>query len=178
MVLLFSLLVFTFAQQECHEGLDSCEAKLDTAVFAAGCFWEVEHVFGELDGVLDAKSGFMGGNVGNPSYREVYTDNTGHAEVVEVKFDPTKISYEQLLETYWDVHDPTQLNRQGVDIGTRYRTEIFYMDEEQKKKAEESMQSAMPRFHNEIVTQISPASQFYEAEDYHQDYFKKHPDQR
>lgn len=145
------------------------------AVFAAGCFWGVEEHFRKLAGVRDTKVGYMGGTLKNPTYKEVCTDKTGHAEVLLVEFNPAEISYEQLLENFWKIHNPTTLNRQGPDSGTQYRSAIFYFDEKQKKAAEEAKDKLQKsgKFKNPVVTEISPAGEFYPAEDYHQRYFQK-----
>lgn len=151
----------------------------DTATFGAGCFWCVEAQFQLLEGVIAVKSGFMGGHIKNPAYKEVCMGTTGHAEVCQISFDPSKISYDELLAAFWQSHDPTQLNRQGNDVGTQYRSVIFYHNDEQKKLAEKykveldnSGAWAQP-----IVTEISPASTFYIADDYHQNYFKLNGEQ-
>ena len=142
------------------------------ATFGAGCFWCVEAVFQELNGVLKVESGYMGGEKPNPTYREVCSGTTGHAEVTRITFDPSVITYEELLEVLWTTHDPTTLNRQGADAGTQYRSVIFYENEEQKQQAEKSKAEVAPTlWDNVIVTQIVPASEFYVAEDYHQDYY-------
>jgi peptide-methionine (S)-S-oxide reductase len=145
------------------------------ATFGAGCFWGVEAAFREVPGVVDAAVGYSGGQVANPSYEEVCTDRTGHAEVVQVEFDPKRVSYEELLEVFWRTHDPTQLNRQGPDIGRQYRSVVFYHDEEQKSEAEESKAriESLGRYRRPIVTEIVPAAPFYRAEEYHQQYLKK-----
>jgi len=145
----------------------------ETAVLAAGCFWCVEAVFEQLEGVVDVQAGYAGGKTGSPTYEEVCSGKSGHAEVACVTFDPTVITFEQLLETFWQSHDPTTLNRQGSDVGTQYRSAIFYSDESQKTIAERSKQAAQPRFGNRIVTEISPLLSFHPAETYHQDYFRR-----
>ena len=146
--------------------------KTEIATFGAGCFWCVEAVFQELKGVLKVESGYMGGQIPNPTYREVCSGTTGHAEVARITFDPSVISYEDLLEVLWTTHDPTTANRQGADVGTQYRSVIFYYNEDQKKKAEDSKYEVAPTiWDNTIVTQIVPADVFYPAEDYHQDYY-------
>lgn len=146
--------------------------KTEIATFGAGCFWCVEAVFQELRGVIKVESGYMGGTTPNPSYREVCTGQTGHAETTKITFDPSVISYDELLEVLWTTHDPTTLNRQGADAGTQYRSVIFYQNDEQKKIAEKSKaEVATTIWDKPIVTQIVPATTFYEAEDYHQDYF-------
>lgn len=145
------------------------------ATFGAGCFWGVEEAFRQLDGVIDTAVGYEGGSVENPSYKQVCTDLTGHAEVVQVEYDPARVSYEQLLDLFWANHDPTQLNRQGPDIGTQYRSTIFYHTPEQQAAAEASKQQleASGRYRRPIVTQIVPAETFYRAEEYHQQYLAK-----
>ena len=148
----------------------------EIATFGAGCFWCVEAVFQELNGVIKVESGYMGGTTPNPTYREVCTGTTGHAEVTRITFDPSVITYEELLEVLWTTHDPTTLNRQGADAGTQYRSAIFYQNEEQKKKAEKSKAEVAPTIWDQpIVTQIVPADTFYPAEDYHQDYYANNP---
>lgn len=144
------------------------------ATFAAGCFWGVEAAFRQIDGVTATTVGYSGGNTASPTYKEVCTDTTGHAEVVQVEYDPDRVSYETLLDTFWSNHDPTQLNRQGPDVGTQYRSAIFYHDDEQKaaaaaskEKLESSGRSGRP-----IVTEIIEAQEFYRAEDYHQQYLE------
>lgn len=149
----------------------------ETAYFGAGCFWCVEAVFQELNGVIKVESGYMGGATLNPSYREVCTGNTGHAETTKITFDPKVISFEELLEVLWTSHDPTTLNRQGADAGTQYRSAVFYTNEDQRLKAEKSKaEVATQLWDNPIVTEITPASTFYPAEGYHQDYFANNPE--
>ena len=145
------------------------------ASFAAGCFWGVEATFRALPGVTSTRVGYTGGNLAKPTYKDVCTDRTGHAEAVEVEFDQTKISYEKLLDVFWENHDPTQLNRQGPDWGTQYRSAIFYHSPEQESAAKASKQELEKahRYSKPIVTQIVPATTFYEAEDYHQQYLEK-----
>ncbi|TVR48437.1 MAG: peptide-methionine (S)-S-oxide reductase [Puniceicoccaceae bacterium] len=149
------------------------------AVFGAGCFWCVETVFQRLDGVLQVRPGYAGGVVPDPTYEAVCTGETGHAEVVEIEFDPGQVSFEQLLEVFWAIHDPTSLNRQGADVGTQYRSVIFCTDEEQHARAIESRNrfSESGRAGGPIVTEILPAPAFFPAEAYHQDYYNRHPDQ-
>ncbi len=149
--------------------------KTDTATFAAGCFWCVEAVFQELKGVHSVTSGYTGGKIKNPTYREVCSGLTGHAEACQIVYDPSIISYDDLLEAFWKSHDPTTLNRQGSDQGTQYRSAIFYHNEEQKNKAEsyKTKLNAEKAFDNPIVTAISPAEAFFTAEDYHQNYFNQ-----
>lgn len=154
------------------------EQHLQKAIFAAGCFWGVEDEFRHEKGVIDAISGFTGGNKKNPTYKEVCTGTTHHAEAVEVLYDPAKVSYNELLATFWKMHDPTTLNSQGPDYGEQYRSAIFYLNDEQKKEAIASRDklAASGTYKGKIVTQIAPAGEFYKAEDYHQHYFEKHPD--
>ncbi len=149
--------------------------KTDTATFAAGCFWCVEAVFQELKGVHSVTSGYTGGKIKKPTYREVCSGLTGHAEACQIVYDPSIISYDDLLEAFWKSHDPTTLNRQGSDQGTQYRSAIFYHNEEQKNKAEsyKTKLNAEKAFDNPIVTAISPAEAFFTAEDYHQNYFNQ-----
>jgi len=146
------------------------------ATFGAGCFWGVEAAFMNLKGVESTTVGYMGGKTKNPSYEEVCTDRTGHAEVVQIEYNPELISYKELLDVFWYIHDPTQKNRQGVDIGTQYRSVIFYHDEIQKKTADESKEILQNsgKYKNKIETEIKPAETFYRAEEYHQKYFEKH----
>jgi peptide-methionine (S)-S-oxide reductase len=139
--------------------------------FGGGCFWCMEAVFQRLKGVKTVASGFAGGEAPNPTYREVCTGETGHAEVVQLTFDPKEVSFETLLHVFWAAHDPTTLNRQGADAGTQYRSIIFYENEQQKEAAEKSKAEAQKDFRDPIVTQIVPFKAFYKAEDYHQDYF-------
>ncbi len=145
----------------------------EKATFGAGCFWGVEDAFMNLPGVEETAVGYMGGTTANPTYQEVCTDQTGHAEVVQVTFDPRQISYDQLLSVFWQVHDPTQLNRQGWDIGRQYRSVIFFHTPEQAEMAKWSKELASARFPKPIMTDITPASEFYRAEEYHQKYHLK-----
>ena len=146
----------------------------DTATFGTGCFWCTETMFEQLDGVLKVTSGYSGGTTHNPTYKEVCTGKTGHAECVQVVYEPAKISYDELLEVFWQVHDPTTLNRQGADVGTQYRSVIFYHNEEQKQKAEKYKTELQKSgaFEKPIVTEITPFSKFYTAENYHQEYYE------
>jgi peptide-methionine (S)-S-oxide reductase len=148
-------------------------AKLDTITLGAGCFWCVEAVFEQLKGVYDVVSGYAGGHVKNPSYKEVCTGNTGHAEVCQVTYDPDQITLSEVLEVYWNTHDPTTLNRQGADVGTQYRSVIFYHNDEQQQQAEDIKNKLMQAgiWENPIITQIVPFDNFYPAEDYHQEYY-------
>lgn len=146
---------------------------LQLATFGSGCFWCTEAIFQNVDGVIKVESGYSGGKVKNPSYREVCTGQTGHAEVTQITYDPKKVSFEQLLEVFWGTHDPTTLNRQGNDEGTQYRSVIFYHDAQQKALAEtyKKKLDESGAFNDPIVTEISPYAVFYKAEDYHQDYY-------
>ncbi len=145
------------------------------ATFAAGCFWGVEATFRQLPGVSSTLVGYTGGSLENPTYKDVCTDTTGHAEAVEVEYDPAKLSYDKLLEVFWENHDPTQLNRQGPDFGKQYRSAIFFHDAEQEAAAKASKEALEKSRHysKPIMTQIVPAVKFYEAEDYHQQYLEK-----
>lgn len=147
----------------------------ELATLGAGCFWGVEVTFRNVPGVKDALVGYLGGTLKNPTYRDVCTGRTGHAEVVQVKYDPAEVSYDKLLDVFWENHDPTTLNRQGPDVGAQYRSAIFYHTPEQKRAAEESKArlEASGRFRRPIVTEITEASTFYPAEDYHQRYLEK-----
>jgi peptide-methionine (S)-S-oxide reductase len=148
---------------------------MERATFGAGCFWGVEAAFRQVPGVTATRVGYAGGTLANPSYRDVCTDRTGHAEVVEVSFDPTRVSYDDLLQVFWEHHDPTQLNRQGPDVGTQYRSVIFFHSPEQEAAARASMEelARSGRYKRPLVTQITPAGTFYQAEDYHQQYLEK-----
>jgi peptide-methionine (S)-S-oxide reductase len=146
------------------------------ATFGAGCFWHVEDLFRKTKGVTSTKVGYTGGNLTNPTYEEVCTDKTGHAEAVEVEYDPNEISYDELLEIFWNNHDPTSLNRQGPDVGIQYRSSIFFHDDSQKQTAQKSKEklNSSGKFSKSIVTEIVPSPEFYKAEEYHQKYFQKH----
>ena len=145
--------------------------KTEIADLGGGCFWCTEAVFERLPGVISVTSGYAGGHTANPTYQQVCHGDTGHAEVTEIVFDPAKISYDKLLEVFWQAHDPTTLNRQGADEGTSYRSIILYRDEKQKLEAEKSKLAAQADFRNSIVTEIVPLKKFYKAEDYHQEYY-------
>lgn len=152
---------------------------LETATLGAGCFWCVEAVFDDLKGVADVVSGYSGGHKENPTYQEVCSETTGHAEVVQIKFDPEVISFKEILQVFFSVHDPTTLNRQGNDIGTSYRSAIFYHDENQKRVAEEVIREVTDEgvYDDPIVTEVTAFDKFYPAEDYHQEYFANNPNQ-
>jgi peptide-methionine (S)-S-oxide reductase len=150
------------------------ENNLETATFAAGCFWGVEDTFMKKKGVKATSVGYTGGNFSNPTYEDVCTDKTGHAEAIQLRFDPKEVSYEELLDLFWSIHDPTTKNRQGPDIGSQYRSTIFYHTAEQEKIAKKSKQDLDDsKFQNKIVTEIVPATTFYPAENYHQKYYQK-----
>jgi len=148
----------------------------EKATFGAGCFWGVEAAFRKVKGVVSTTVGYSGGSFKNPAYRDVCSGKTGHAEVVQVEYDPSQVSYEELLDVFWKVHDPTSLNRQGPDVGTQYRSAIFFSNAEQEAvaKAAKAHLERSGRYRNPVVTEIIPASEFYAAEEYHQQYFEKH----
>lgn len=154
---------------------DSNTGTTQAAMFGAGCFWGVQAKFDKIPGVIATEVGYAGGEVKNPSYKQVCTDETGHAEVVHVTFDPTKVTYQQLVDTFFTLHDPTQLNRQGPDYGSQYRTVIFFYSPDQQRTAQETIQRVTDakKFSRPIVTQIVPAPEFWKAEEYHQKYLKK-----
>lgn len=145
------------------------------AMFGAGCFWGVQSNFDDIRGVINTEVGYAGGHTDNPNYKDVCTDKTGHAEVVHLQYDPSVVSYEELLKNFWAMHDPTTMNRQGPDIGSQYRSIIFYYDDEQKAVAEKSKEelNKSGRYMAKVVTEIVQAGQFYKAEEYHQKYFEK-----
>jgi peptide-methionine (S)-S-oxide reductase len=151
----------------------------EIATLAGGCFWCLEAVYDELKGVVDVTSGYAGGQVVNPTYQQVCGGDTGHAEVVRIAFDPAKISFREILEVFFTIHDPTTLNRQGADVGTQYRSAIFYHSDEQKRVAEEVIAEIASSgiWKNPIVTEVTPVPEFYSAEDYHQEYFARNPNQ-
>ncbi|MDP1785377.1 MAG: peptide-methionine (S)-S-oxide reductase MsrA [Sulfuricurvum sp.] len=149
----------------------------EKALLGGGCFWCIEAVYNRVDGVHSAISGYAGGARKNPSYEQICTGATGHAEVVEITYDPDKITYEEILDIFWEIHDPTTLNAQGADKGTQYRSVIYYADEVQKQKALTSIQSAQMYWNDPIMTELSPAPEFYPAEAYHQNYYNEHPTQ-
>jgi peptide-methionine (S)-S-oxide reductase len=153
--------------------------EIQKAIFAAGCFWGVEANFRKVEGVISTRVGYIGGNFTKPTYKDVCSHKTGHAEAIEITFDPSKVTYDELLEVFWSIHDPTTMNRQGPDIGTQYRSAIFYLNSEQEKKALNSKNKleTSKRFKRPIVTQIVSASEFWEAEEYHQQYVEKRNNQ-
>ncbi len=153
--------------------------QLKTAIFANGCFWCTEAVFSSLKGVYSVISGYTGGHTNNPTYEQVAGGNTGHAEAIKIEYDPTEIMYDDLLIVFFNTHDPTTLNKQGNDVGTEYRSAIFYADEEQKQKAEATIQELndSKAYDKPVVTELQPLGEFYPAEDYHKDYYKLHSDQ-
>ncbi len=148
---------------------------MEKATFGAGCFWGIEASFRKIEGVASTTVGYAGGSFKDPTYKDVCSGKTGHAEVVQVEFDPSKVSYEELLRVFWNIHDPTTLNRQGPDIGTQYRSAVFFHNPEQEAAAAASKQKLQSsgRYQKSIETEITPASEFYRAEDYHQQYFEK-----
>jgi peptide-methionine (S)-S-oxide reductase len=159
----------------CAHSFHRADMKTEKATFGAGCFWGVEETFRKLKGVVSTAVGYAGGTKENPTYEDVCTDETGHAEVVEIEFDPSQLKYEELLDVFWSNHNPTTLNRQGPDVGTQYRSVIFYQSPEQKAAAKVSKEKIdqSERFHSPVVTQIEPAMKFWRAEEYHQRYLEK-----
>ena len=153
----------------------SPSGKTELATLGGGCFWCTEAVFETREGVLSVVSGYAGGAKENPTYEQVCSGGTGHAEVIQIKYDPGRVSFSELLDVFWKAHDPTTLNRQGADTGTQYRSVILYHNEEQKRLAEQSKQKAAAKFSDPIVTEIAPLEKFYAAEENHQDYFRKNP---
>ena len=150
----------------------------EVATLGGGCFWCTEAIYQMLPGVKSVASGYAGGNKENPSYEEVCTGKTGHAEVIQIEYDPKQVSYEKILETFWEAHDPTTLNRQGHDAGTQYRSIILYNSPTQKAAAERSKAEAQKQFSSPVVTEIVPLTKFYKAEEHHQDFYRSHPEQR
>lgn len=157
--------------------IPAAKLSLQKAVFAGGCFWGVEHQFQQVPGVLSARSGYTGGKVNKPTYRQICAGETGHAEAVEILFDPARVSYEKLARLFFEIHDPTQVNRQGPDVGSQYRSAVFYADDEQKRTVEKLIARLRANGYA-VATQVSPASSFWPAEEYHQDYIRKHPGQK
>ncbi|MES2765534.1 MAG: peptide-methionine (S)-S-oxide reductase MsrA [Bacteroidota bacterium] len=165
--------------QKSVDNFNTTNMNLETATFGNGCFWCTEAIFQDLEGVESAVSGYSGGQVENPTYEQVCGGKTGHAEVLQIKYDPAKISYEELLKVFWETHDPTTLNRQGNDVGTQYRSAIFFHDDKQKELAEKykAQLTQAGTFKDPIVTEIVPFEKFYSAEKYHQNYYKENPNQ-
>jgi peptide-methionine (S)-S-oxide reductase len=155
------------------QGNETTGATTEKATFGAGCFWQVESTFRELDGVVDTAVGYEGGHVDNPTYEQVCSGTTGHVEVCQVEYDPSRVSFEELVEKYFQLHDPTQLNRQGPDIGYQYRSVIFAHSDQQAEVARRVIERIQPRFSQPIVTEIEPAQPFWRAEEYHQCYLEK-----
>ncbi len=168
-------LVLTGAATGCSQSMNTNQTEL--ATFGGGCFWCMEAEFQRIPGVVHVTSGFAGGHTENPTYEQVCTGTTGHAEATQIEFDPTKVSYEKLLNYFWDAHDPTTLNRQGADTGTQYRSVILYSGDAQKAAAEKSKAEAQKKFKDPIVTEIVALKKFYKAEDYHQNYYNDNPEQ-
>ena len=149
--------------------------KTETAILGGGCFWCVEAVYERLPGIISVTSGYAGGQTDNPTYEDICTGKTGHAEVVKIEYDPEKISYDKIIDLFWDAHDPTTLNRQGADVGTQYRSIILTQNDGQQRIAKESMDRAQAKFKSPIVTEIVPLEKFYPAEDHHQDFYRENP---
>jgi len=163
-----------------HNTMEVNTEKKDTAILGAGCFWCVEAIFQEMEGVLEVESGYTGGKTLNPDYKSVCSGTTGHAEVARIIFDPSKVTFDEILEVFWQTHDPTTLNRQGADVGSQYRSAIFYINETQHEKAEyyKKQLNSSGAFQSPIVTEITSFDgKFYKAEDYHQNYYAQNPDQ-
>jgi peptide-methionine (S)-S-oxide reductase len=173
--ILFSAILFAQNGSNSLTTKGTAMTQYEQATLGAGCFWCVEAVFQRLPGVVSVMPGYAGGAKANPTYQEVCTGKTGHAEVAQVTYDPTKIGYEKLLEVFWEAHDPTTLNRQGADVGTQYRSVIFYHDEKQKLAAVKSKAEAQKQFDDPIVTEVTPLNAFYKAENYHQNYYNNNP---
>lgn len=167
--------IFTTAKEKNKANMSDTTIHYDTATLGAGCFWCVEAIFQDLNGVISVASGYSGGGISNPTYREVCSGRTGHAEVCQIVYNPKILSFDELLEVFWTTHDPTTLNQQGADIGTQYRSAIFYHSDEQRKTAEEYKQklNEANAYPNPIVTEIAPYTAFYKAEDYHQNYYNQ-----
>jgi peptide-methionine (S)-S-oxide reductase len=177
-ILIFVLLLYT-GQIMGMGKADTAEKQLETATFGGGCFWCVEAIYERVKGVEEATSGYSGGHVKNPTYKEVCTGRTGHAEVVQIRYDPAVVSFTRLLEVFFETHDPTSLNRQGADVGTQYRSVVFYHSEEQRRQAEETIREldSAGIWNAPIVTKVEPFDTFYSAEDYHQEYYENNPNQ-
>ena len=180
-ILIISILVVTsigFAKNSKKEVKKMSASKIEIAILSGGCFWGVEELIRKLPGVLETEVGYTGGNIPNPTYEIVHRGTSGHAEAIKIKFDPDKLSYEDLLKYFFRLHDPTTVNRQGNDVGTEYRSAIFYESPKQKETAEvvKDKVDKSGKWKNKVVTEIVAAKEFYKAEDYHQDYLQKHPD--
>lgn len=171
MILRFTALFLTLATLQA----ESEPMKTETAILGGGCFWCVEAVYERLPGVLSVTSGYAGGQTENPTYEQIGTGKTGHAEVVQIEYDPQKISFQKIIDLFWEAHDPTTLDRQGADVGPQYRSIILTQNDEQARIARESMGRAQPNFKSPIVTEIVPLTKFYPAEDYHQDFYRENP---
>lgn len=186
-VLVFALLGFTSclpneqanisARENINKQNEEIEKKMETSILGGGCFWCTEAVYEHLDGVKEVISGYAGGEIPNPTYKQICTGTTGHAEVIKIIFDPEIISYKKILDIFGECHDPTTLNRQGADVGTQYRSTIMYLSDVQKKFAMKWKTKLNENLIDPVVTEIVPAPTFYEAEEYHQDYYKKNPNQ-
>lgn len=174
-VFLIFLALLLVERERTMNAAETKSAAGQMATLGGGCFWCLEAFYETFEGVKAVTSGYAGGHKADPTYKQVCSETTGHAEVVQLEFDPSKITYEQILEIFWEMHDPTTLNRQGGDTGTQYRSVIMYHDDAQRKAAEKSKAAAASRFKDPIVTEIVPLKKFYVAEDYHQDYFRKNP---
>lgn len=174
---LFALLLAAMTTTATSKENAPQDASTKTAVFGSGCFWCTEAIYELVDGVTGAESGFAGGTKANPTYKEVVGGNTGHAEVIQVTYDPSKVSYEKLLDVFFESHDPTTLNRQGNDVGTQYRSIILYQNDEEKAAAEAAKEKFGQVYRDPVVTEIKKLETFYPAEDYHQDYFANNPNQ-
>lgn len=170
---IFSVLLVIYCPLYGQKG--TVMSKSDQITLGGGCFWCVEAVYERIPGVQSVESGYAGGSVPNPTYEQVCDGTTGHAEVAQISYDPSKVKLEEILELFWRAHDPTTLNRQGADVGTQYRSVIFYHDEQQKEIADKSKKTAQKDFSVPIVTEIKPLDKFYKAETYHQDYYKNNP---
>jgi peptide-methionine (S)-S-oxide reductase len=173
--LVLSALTFSNPRTMNAQNSETPQPKKELATFGGGCFWCTEAIFQRIDGVATVASGYAGGKTENPTYKQVTSGETGHAEVLQIEFDPKKVSFEKLLDVFWLAHDPTTLNRQGADVGTQYRSIILFHDERQKAAAEKSKKAAASQFKDPIVTEIVPLAKFYKAEGYHQNYFNNNP---
>lgn len=177
----FTLYLHTYASDDTYENwiMENKDSKYETVTLGAGCFWCVEAIFERLEGVMDVTSGYSGGRISNPTYREVTSGRTGHAEVIQVNYDPDILPFARLLEIFFMTHDPTTLNRQGADVGTQYRSAIFYHTDHQKRTAEEvkALLEKENIWADPVVTEITPFTAFYKAEDYHQEYYRNNPEQ-